>query len=418
MRLVRTFDGNIGNQVASVTVDGQPAGSWKAEPEQWGLWVPETIDLPASLTQGKSQITVKNTFVSSAGDFNEYGYQALSSVGGQWVQTDQFDLGPGNAAQEQAHSYTITSGNLDGSNAREQLPSTSDQAAVTASDNILENAKIEISFDGQQTVNVPLGQFFGTGLGKWQIRSLFDGVDGGQGGWLSSWWPMPYQDQATITLVNDSQQTISQATAQVTAAPDDEWASELGPAGHAGYFHATYQAGPSTQGKDVNWLTANGTGKLVGVFMTQEGANPAQGRGFMEGDQHTWLDGSRTPQINGIATESIAMGGYYFNYGMFTGPLSGDPWTTAPMRALRRRTTPQPTCSSVARFRSASGSTPPTRALCPTAPPTRIPASRRRTCTSTAPTRGSGSSRLPTPTTDGWMTASRYRRALASGNRS
>jgi hypothetical protein len=341
VRLVRTFDGNVGNQVADVSVDGQPAGRWTPEPEQWGLWIPETLDLPASLTQGKSQITIKNTFmssasgfkehgyhsfVSSASDFNEYGYQALSDVGGQWTQTDRFDLGPGNTAQEQAHGYTITNGNFDGTNARETLPSTTDPATVAATDDIMANAKIEISFDGQQTVDVPLGQFFGTGLGKWQIRSLFDGVDGGQGGWLSSWWPMPYRDRATITLVNGSQHTIGQATAQITAAPDPEWAAELGPDGHAGYFHATDHDGPSTPGRDVNWLTASGTGKLAGVFMTMQGSNPAQGRGFMEGDQHTWLDGSRTPQINGIGTESIGLGGYYFNHGMFTGALSGDPW--------------------------------------------------------------------------------------------
>jgi hypothetical protein len=326
VRLIRTLDGNVGDQVADISVDGQPAGSWQPLPEQWGLWVPEAIDLPASLTQGKSQITIKNTFVSSAGDFDEYGYQALSDVGGQWVQTDQFGLGPGNTAQEQAHDYTITNGDFDGTNAREILPSTTDPAAVAATDDILENAKIEISFDGQQTVDVPLGQFFGTGLGKWQIRSLFDGVDGGQGGWLSSWWPMPYRDNATITLVNDSRHTIGQATVQITSAPDQEWASELGPDGHAGYFHATYNDGPSTPGRDANWLTTSGTGKLVGVFMTEEGSNPSAGRGFMEGDEHEWLDGSRTPQINGIGTESIAMGGYYFNYGMFTGPVSGDPW--------------------------------------------------------------------------------------------
>jgi hypothetical protein len=326
VRLTRTFDGNVGNQVANVSVDGQPAGSWPSQPEQWGLWIPETIDLPASLTQGKSQITIRNTFVSSAGDFNEYGYQALSDVSGQWVQTDQFDLGPGNTTQEQAHDYTITKGDFDGTNTREILPSTTDPAAVAATDDILENTKVEMSFDGQQTVDVPLGQFFGTGLGKWQIRSLFDGVDGGQGGWLSSWWPMPYLDRATITLVNDSQHTIDQGTAQITSALDHEWGTGLGPAGHAGYFHATDNSGPSSPGRDVNWLTTSGTGKLVGVFTTQQGTVPSQGRGFMEGDEHVWLDGSRTPQINGIGTESIAMGGYYFNHGMFTDPVSGDPW--------------------------------------------------------------------------------------------
>lgn len=342
VRLVRRLDGNVADQVADVYVDGHLAGSWKPLPEQWGLWVPETFDIPASVTKGKSQLTIKNTFVSasftqgesqltmkntpSASNFTEYGYQVYSHVGGHWLQTDKFGQGPGNTAQEKAHSYTITKGDLDGTDSREQLPSTTDQAAVAATDDILENARIEISFDGQQTVNVPLGQFFGVGLGKWRVRSLFDAVDGGRGGWMSSWWPMPYAHSATITLVNDSSQPISSSEAQITSAPDAQWAAELGPGGQAGYFHATYHYGPTTPGRDVNWLTATGTGKLVGVFMTMEGADPTQGREYMEGDQHVYIDGSRTPQINGTGTEDIAMGGYYFSQGMFTGPVSGDPW--------------------------------------------------------------------------------------------
>ena len=326
VELTRQLDGNVANQVADVYVDGQLAGQWQPLPEQWGLWIPQTFDIPASLTKGKSQLTIKNVAVSSTQNFGEFGYTTYSEVGGQWVKTDQFGLGPGNAAQEQAHDYTITNGNFDGTGTREFLPATDSPAAVSATDDILANARLRISFDGKQTVDVPLGQFFGSGLGKWQVRSLFDAVDGGQGGWMSSWWPMPYVHDATITLVNDSQQPISSATAQVTLAPGAQWAAELGPNGHAGYFHATYHYAATTPGRDVNWLTTAGTGKLVGVFTTMEGTDSTQGRGFMEGDQHVFLNGSGAPQINGTGTEDIGMGGWYFNQGMFSGPVSGDPW--------------------------------------------------------------------------------------------
>ena len=326
VRLTRRFDGNAANQAADLYVDGQYAGQWAPEPEQWGLFVTENLDIPASLTRGKSQITIKNTAVSSSSNFDEYYYWAYSNVSGQWQQTDSLDVGTGHASDEQAHGYVITNQNFHGNTTREFLPATDEPAAVAATDDIMENARLEISFDGQQTVDVPLGQFFGSGLGKWQIRSLFDGVDGGQGGWLSSWWPMPYASSAVITLVNASQTPIQAGMAQITSAQDPAWAQQLSPNGHAGYFHATYHYGRTTQGRDVNWLTTSGTGKLAGVFTTMEGTDSTQGRGFMEGDQHVYMDGSKTPQINGTGTEDIAMGGWYFNQGMFTGAVSGDPW--------------------------------------------------------------------------------------------
>jgi hypothetical protein len=326
VRLTRRLDGNVANQVADVYVDGRYAGRWAPEPQQWGLFATESFDIPASLTRGKSQITIKNTFVSSASNFTEYYYWAYSSVHGQWQQTDRLDVGPDHAADEQAHNYAIMNSDFAGTTTREVLPATTNPAAVAATNDFLAHTLLQISFDGQQTVDVPVGQFFGSGLGKWRIRSLFTAVDGGQGGWMSSWWPMPYARSATITLINNSHTTIQSGTAQITSAPDAEWAAELAPGGHAGYFRATYHYGPATQGRDVNWLTAGGTGKFAGVFMTMDGTNPGLGRQFMEGDHRGYIDGSRTPQIQGTGTEDIGLGGWYFNQGMFTGPFSGDPW--------------------------------------------------------------------------------------------
>ncbi len=66
VRLTRRYDPIIGHQLANISVDGQDAGRWEpAEGQGSGQWGEESAELPASLTSGKSKLTIKNTFVSS-----------------------------------------------------------------------------------------------------------------------------------------------------------------------------------------------------------------------------------------------------------------------------------------------------------------------------------------------------------------
>ena len=64
--------------------------------------------------------------------------------------------------------------------------------AYPDSDQALASAWIQLTFDGKRTVDVPLGQFFGSPFGEFDTRSLMTSVDVRPDGWLSSWWPMPY----------------------------------------------------------------------------------------------------------------------------------------------------------------------------------------------------------------------------------
>ena len=71
-----------------------------------GTWAEESIELPASVTAGKSKLTVSTRFVSSALDFTEFSYWADSHVAGGLERSDVLHVG--NPASESGHGYVIT----------------------------------------------------------------------------------------------------------------------------------------------------------------------------------------------------------------------------------------------------------------------------------------------------------------------
>jgi hypothetical protein len=42
---------------------------------------------------------------------------------------------------------------------------------------VLSGARLQITFDGQTTVDAPIGEFFGSGLGKYDVRTLMFSID-------------------------------------------------------------------------------------------------------------------------------------------------------------------------------------------------------------------------------------------------
>ncbi len=329
VRLTRRLDAGVGAQVADVYVDGTKVAQWAPNASQSGCnWLDESVLLPAAATAGKSQITIRNQFVSSSNDFNEFRYWAYSDVNGAYQQTDAVDVGPNGTASETAHSYTISEQTWNGVRSFCYPPATTDPGPLKASDDILSNVRIQISFDGQQTVNAPLGEFFGTGLGPYPVKALMYGVDPAAKQ-FSAWWPMPYLRGFTVTLYNGSGQTLTSAASSVTSAHSGQAAAAdaaagLSPGNQAGYFHATSEESHTTPGIDHQYLGAAGWGKFVGVTTTSRG-DPGYGRGYMEGDERVYVDGSNTPQIHGTGTEDFYEGGWYFNNGTFSNPLNGNP---------------------------------------------------------------------------------------------
>ncbi|MFI5695621.1 DUF2961 domain-containing protein [Kribbella sp. NPDC051586] len=321
VKLTRRMDLRIGNQRAKILVDGAPAGEWAPLKAQGAQWHDQSVDLPAALTAGKSQITITNQFVSSDLDFNEFAYWADSIVGGEVKRTDTLDVGPNHVTGEQAHGYAITQQNWSGEHAMAYAATDEDAARVKPSDTLLAGVRVQVTIDGKKRVDAPLGEFFGSGLGENPVHSLFFAMD--PDGWYSSWWPMPYVARATVTLVNPTAYPLT-GQADVTASRNARKAVELA-TGKIGYFTAISTRGETTQGSDWAFADVTGRGKFVGVSQTMEGLlADGNTRGYLEGDERVYVDGERTPAIHGTGTEDFYESGWYFNAGTYSTPFHGN----------------------------------------------------------------------------------------------
>ncbi|MEU6584473.1 glycoside hydrolase family 172 protein [Nocardia sp. NPDC046763] len=174
--------------------------------------------------------------------------------------------------------------------------------------------RLRISFDGHQTVDTPVGEYFGSGLGTDPVRSLL--FAGDPNGWMSSWWPMPYGHDVHVSLVNTTMNKIAGVHTDVAYAPDPQWAKALD--NHsAGYFTTVSDSAPTASGKDWMFTDRSGQGKIVGVNATMRGTrtptsfSPAAPT-FLEGAERVYVDGLRSPQLYGTGTEDFYEGGWYF----------------------------------------------------------------------------------------------------------
>lgn len=193
-----------------------------------------------------------------------------------------------------------------------------------ASDDVLAGVRLKIAFDGSTTVNAPIGEFFGSGLGASAVRALMFAIDAAPNGWYTTWWPMPYRQGAVVSIVNSSGGAISNVNVEVTSAPDPQWTSALGSGGRAGYFTAVSTAGATVHRQD--WIAADvvGRGKLVGISQTMQGRiTEGNTRGYLEGDERVHVDGSLSPAWHGTGTEDFYESGWYFSRGRFSAPFLG-----------------------------------------------------------------------------------------------
>jgi Protein of unknown function (DUF2961) len=210
------------------------------------------------------------------------------------------------------------------SSLRLKLPNRADQA--------LNGLRLRIEFDDRTTVDSPLGEFFGAGLGTSDVRSLMFATtrqpDGSTS--LSGWWPMPFARMARVALVNATADPVVGIDTDVVTVADPQWAPALA-SGRVGYFTAYSHAGPTILGQDWLFADEQGHGKFVGVSHTIRGSRTKTGYSdgapyFLEGAERVYTDGSPSPQWYGTGTEDFYEGGWYFNNGtLFSDPLTGQP---------------------------------------------------------------------------------------------
>jgi len=198
-------------------------------------------------------------------------------------------------------------------------------------------------WDGETnpSVQTPLGDFFGLGLGeyfRYQSIPLSVGSDKA----LNCFFPMPFHKHARITISNDGARKVNAFYFNV----DYRLYSKPLPADLL-YFHAQYrQAAPEagwsnqwTSNGDprVNerknltgegnyvWMEATGRGHFVGVTMS---ILQNQDDWWGEGDDMFFIDGEPRPSINGTGSEDYFLGAWSFGddpfaYGLYGAPVKG-----------------------------------------------------------------------------------------------
>ena len=208
----------------------------------------------------------------------------------------------------------------------------------------LKRIVLRIYWDGEEhpSVEAPIGDFFGLGLGiyqSWQSEMLSVGSNKS----LNCFFPMPFRKHARITITNEGKQPIGSFYYNIDyrtyshPLPDDTI-----------YFHAEYrQAQPNhgwtnqwknngdplvndksnPDGKDnYVWMEAKGHGQYVGVTISV-----LQNQDFWwgEGDDMFFIDGEKTPSIIGTGSEDYFLGawdfgGKPFSYQLYGAPIVGD----------------------------------------------------------------------------------------------
>ena len=207
----------------------------------------------------------------------------------------------------------------------------------------LKKIVLRIYWDGESTpsVETPLGDFFGLGLGEYfnyQSTPLSVGPTRA----LNTYFPMPFQKHARFTVTNEGKSKVDAFYFNI----DYQLLDKPLPAGTL-YFHAQYRqlspakgvTTPWTDNGDpaVNdlknlrgennyvWLEATGRGHYVGTTMSI-----LQNQDFWwgEGDDMFFIDGATDPSITGTGSEDYFLGaygfGHPFSYAQFGAPIVGE----------------------------------------------------------------------------------------------
>jgi hypothetical protein len=336
VRLVRRLD-DAREQAGDVYVDDEYAGRWvtSGDGDDYmptrvvNAWLDSAFEVPPALTAGKERLRVRiEASPDAAGNiavWTEFRYRAESNVDGGERQTDELDVG--DPESEAAHAYAIEEPEWSGSATYRPLEPIVIDGGNDA--RALGHTRLQIFWDDSDTpaVDAPFSEFFGTGAGfVARVQSLMLGHAEGH---FYCYFPMPFERSARIVLVHPLNAAALQGltlSVRQRRSPFDR--------ANVGYFHAEARSVTSTvRERDYEILTARGQGHFVGVNLILPGVNLT-----LEGDEHIFVDGLRSPSITGTGTEDYFNGGWYFSRGPFSSPFSGSPErarSTHPISAYR-----------------------------------------------------------------------------------
>jgi len=203
---------------------------------------------------------------------------------------------------------------------------------------------LRMYWDGESapSVEAPIGDFFGLGLGDYFLYESIPLAVGAEKA-LNCFFPMPFQKHARITVTNEGSQKVDAFYFNI------DYRAYSGPLpADTFYFHAQYRQAAPAQGwtnqwrsngdpmvndkKNMNgegnyvWMEATGRGHFAGVTMS---VLQNQDGWWGEGDDMFFVDGEKTPSINGTGSEDYFLGAWgfgahAFSYGLYGAPVKGE----------------------------------------------------------------------------------------------
>ncbi len=186
---------------------------------------------------------------------------------------------------------------------------------------------LKIYWDGEKhpSVEVPVGDFFACGWGKYcQINSLPICVNPRSG--LNSYWKMPFRKECKITMTNLNPTRMVlyyEVDYTLTKVPKN-----------IGYFCAQFRTVNAVPYKHVYTIvdSIRGKGEYVGTYLAW---SPHSDGWWGEGEIKFYIDGDvKFPTICGTGTEDYFGGSYGFDHDghlqEFSTPYSGMPQVIAP----------------------------------------------------------------------------------------
>lgn len=190
----------------------------------------------------------------------------------------------------------------------------------------LKKIVLRVYWDDEESpsIEAPLGDFFGLGLGKYHLfESRYLSVGSQRA--LNAAFPMPFRSSAKLAITNEGQDPINAFYFNV------DWEKYSMLPEDAAYFHAQYRQQIPTDGWTTEWqangdphinnrrnetgdgnyliLSAEGKGHYVGVTHS---ILQNQGDWWGEGDEMIFIDGEPVARIKGTGAEDYYLGAWCY----------------------------------------------------------------------------------------------------------
>lgn len=175
---------------------------------------------------------------------------------------------------------------------------------------------LRMYWDGEEqpSVNVPVGDFFGTGF---EYKHYISDYVGMTSGGYYCYFPMPFQKSARIEIENQTEKPVYAFYYHINYQQLDAPLPE-----DTAYFHAFWKRDVHTDYQEnYEVLYAEGVGHFVGLNMSMQSLRGSLW--YLEGDEMVWVDGEPFPSVYGTGTEDYFTSGWYFNRGEFHAPYHG-----------------------------------------------------------------------------------------------